>query len=122
MNLFLSNIDMEEKLINIRNTEVHKLKFLIERQIPMCPNLVDLLKDIDRYKSSKGIESPFLICDENGSKIADERPTKEIHRIVLSGGLRDGVSFQWISEDMRNDAQGAKHTETGNPGGSWSQE
>jgi integrase len=93
MNSLLSNIDMEEKLINIRNTEVHQTKFFIERQIPMCPDLVDRLKDIDKYKRIKGIESQFLICDNDGVKITDERPTKEIRRIVLREGLRDGLSF-----------------------------
>jgi len=93
MNLLCMNVDMEERLVNVRNTEFHQTKYLIERQIPMCSDLVDRLKEIDRYKRSKGIESPFVICDDQGGKIPDEKPTKEIRPIVLREGLRDGLTY-----------------------------
>ena len=33
------------------------------------------------------------MCDENGAKITDDRPTKEIRQIVLTEGMRDGLNF-----------------------------
>ena len=41
-----------------------------------------------------------MICDDHGTKIPDDTPTKEIRRIVLREGLRDGLSYHGLRRTL----------------------
>lgn len=93
MNLQWENVDMEENIIFIKNTEIHQTKFHVERRIPISPDLCGQLKEIDQNNRSMAVETPFVICDSRGAKITDDRPSKEIREIVVKEGLRNGLTF-----------------------------
>ena len=79
LNLKWDDIDYDNQLISIHSSQEYRVKFGKDHKMSLSDSLKKLLKKIECYQRSKGIESDYIFVDENGNHLT-ERKVREVFK------------------------------------------
>ena len=106
------DIDLEDKIINVKNKTEHETKTRMERMIPLT---IEIQKVISQCKPepegnvfSLNLDERYVFCKENGFRFSADYISHKFKEYVLKSGINNKICFHMLRHSaatkMSNDS------------------